>query len=213
MAGKLVILGASNPEVVRLYERCREAEPSLELLGFIDNDAEKHGKEFYGFPILGGHEVLAEPRFRDVSLVNCITRDAKTRKGTSEQLEKYKLPFASLLHPSVDLRRVHCGVGLYIQANVVVEAETVLDDHVAIFAGTTVGHETDIGYASFVAPGCTVCGCVTIGQEVFVGAGAVIQPRVVIGDGAVIHSGAVVTSDVEAHAVVGRPPVRVPGGR
>ncbi len=183
----------------------------MRLVGFIDNDPTKHGKKFYGFPIFGGHEVLVQPEFRDVALVNCITRDAKTRRLATERLIQYNLPFANLIHPSVDLRRVHCGVGLYIQGQVVIEAESVVDDHAAIFAGTTIGHETDVGYASFIAPGCTICGCVSIGRQVSVGAGVVIQPRLTIGEGAVIHSGAVVTRNVEPNGVVGRPIVRVPG--
>lgn len=203
---QLIFLGAHNPEVIRLYKRCREVDPSLELLGFIDNDASKHGKDFRGYPIFGGHEVLSGPEFKETLLVNCITSSAKIRKQTTDQLRGYGLPFFNLIHPDVDLMEVNCGVGLYIQERVVAQAEVTLADHVSIHIGTLIGHETSIGYASFVAHGCVISGCVSIGTEVFIGAGAVIQPRLQIGDGAVIGSGAVVTKDVAPYAVmIGNP--------
>ena len=206
--GKLLILGANNPHVLRVFRACSQADPSLELKGFIDNDPAKRGKEFCGFTIFGGHEVLSEPEFAEVSLLNCITRDARTRRLTCDELARYDLPFANLVHPGVSLDAVSCGGGLYILENVVVEAGVELSDHVSIHSGTIIGHETRIGRASFVAHGCAISGCVEIGSEVFVGAGAIVQPRLSIGEGAVIGSGAVVVKNVKPYDVVFGNPAR-----
>lgn len=202
MKRPFLILGANNPELVRLYERCKERDPEIDLLGFLDNDPEKRGKEFFGFPIFGGHETLDEPRFRGVGVLNAITRDARVRHETTRQILQHGAHLVSLIHPSVDVGRVRLGSGLYLQEGVVVQAGCVLEDNVSIHIGTVVGHETRIGHSSFIAHGGAISGCCDIGSRVFVGVGANILPRVRIGDGAVVGGGAVVLKDVESNTVV-----------
>ncbi len=208
MNRKFLILGASNPEVIRLYDRCRERDARLHLLGFIDNDPAKVG-EWRGFRVYGGYGALDLPDLAGVPVMNAITRDARLRHQTTMALRAKGVRLASLIHPSVDTTYVSLGDGQYVQENVVLQADVVLEDNVSIHVGTLVGHETTIGESSFVAHGCAISGRVDIGKRVFVGVGARILPRVRIGSGAVIGGGAVVIRDVPPNAVVVGNPARV----
>ena len=56
----IVIIGAGDlgKEVVWLIEDINKRNPSYLILGFLDNDPEKIGKEFYGYKVLGNDETL-----------------------------------------------------------------------------------------------------------------------------------------------------------
>jgi sugar O-acyltransferase (sialic acid O-acetyltransferase NeuD family) len=209
MKERFVILGAKNPEIMRLYESCKEANPSLELVGFLDNDPAKHGREFLGYPIFGGHEALASAELNGIGVLNAITGDARVRKATTEQVLQYDVHLINLIHPSVDLRYVKLGAGLYIQEAVVIQSDVTLADNVSIHIGTMVGHETMVGDSTFIAHGCAISGSVTIGEQVFVGVGSIVLPRLKIGDGSVIGGGAVVIDDVEPNSVMVGNPAKV----
>jgi sugar O-acyltransferase (sialic acid O-acetyltransferase NeuD family) len=206
---RVVLVGASNPETARQVRAARRQDPTLEFVGFLDNDPAKWGTEFVDLPVLGGFEHVAELGLVGAGFVNLITRDTRTRRTTTEQVVRLGLVPVSLVHPDVDVDLVEIGTGCYVQDHVVLQAGVRLGADCSLHATATVCHETTLGDTVFVAPGAVLAGLVTIGEGVFVGIGATVLPRISIGAWATIGAGAVVSRDVPPGATVVAVPSKV----
>ena len=55
---KYYLLGASNPETIRMIRAVRSVDEGFEFAGMLDNDVKKHGADFYGLAVLGGIEKI-----------------------------------------------------------------------------------------------------------------------------------------------------------
>ena len=195
---RLLILGAANPEIIRLVVRYNDAHPEerWEVAGFLDNNTVLHGTQFMDFPVLGAPEILRSPEYQDCFVVNNITRDCRTRRQTTEQVLQYTQRFTHLIHPQVDLLHVKVGIGTVVHEGCIISSGTEVREHGAIMLGARVGHDCLLGKYVFIGPSATVLGRVRAGDEVLIGAGAVLYPRVSLGTGAKVAAGAVVTKDV-----------------
>jgi len=203
---RVVFLGAANPETGRVIRAVQRVQPNFEVHGFIDNDPNKKGASFLGFPVFGGFEVLDRLLEEDVHFVNLITGSTRTRYETSREMARKGCRFTNFIHPSVDLTMTEIGVGNYIQEGVIIQASARIGNNSSIHIAALVAHEAGIGNSVFIAHACSVSGAVTVGDGVFMGTNATILPRVRIGKWAVIGAGAVVTKDVPEYAtVVGNP--------
>jgi sugar O-acyltransferase (sialic acid O-acetyltransferase NeuD family) len=207
----VILLGAANPETIRVIRAVERTQPNFHVVGFLDNDPTKWGASFFGFPVFGGFECLGEvkSRFTDLCFVNLITGSTKARLETSRRLAQEGCAFTNLIHPTVDLTMTSIGIGNYLQEGVIVQAGVRIGDNSSIHIGTLVGHESVIGNSTFIAHGCSISGCVEVGDGVFMGTHATVIPRLKIGKWATIGAGAVVVRDVPEHAVVVGNPARV----
>jgi sugar O-acyltransferase (sialic acid O-acetyltransferase NeuD family) len=206
---KVVFLGASNPETERMIISVQKANPDFKVYGFIDNDPEKAGKTFLGYPVFGGFETLTRLLSDDLYFVNLITRNTKTRYETSCFMAKNGCRFTNFIHPSVDLTKVKLDVGNYIQEGVIIQAGVTIGNNSSIHMGALIAHEVTIGDSVFIAHGCSISGLVNIGSGVFIGTNATVIPRLKIGKWATIGAGAVVIKDVPDYATVVGNPARV----
>jgi sugar O-acyltransferase (sialic acid O-acetyltransferase NeuD family) len=203
---KVVFLGAANPETGRMMKAVRAAQADFEVLGFLDNDPEKKGTTFLGYPVFGGFEILDEFIKDGVYFVNLITGSTKTRYETSLYMAQKGCKFTNFIHPSVDLTMSTLGIGNYIQEGVIIQAHAQIGNNCSIHMGTLVAHEVKIGDSVFIAHGCSISGCVRIEDGVFIGTNATIIPRLEIGRWATIGAGTVVIDNVpEYSTVVGNP--------
>lgn len=207
MTTKLLLFGANNPHVVRMI-RDVEKSQDIAVIGFADNDPAKAGTEFCGRPVWSTQDAI-DGLDRDTLFVNLITRDCQTRHATTQVLLTAGFAMGRFVHPSVELRDVNVGLGVYIQEGVRLQADVTLEENCSISAGSTVTHECHIGAHSFIASGVTISGIVTIGPGCFLGAGVTTVPRVSIGEGCVIGAGAVVVKDIPAWSVAVGNPARV----
>lgn len=203
---KVIFLGAANPETGRMIKAVKRTQPNFKVLGFIDNDPDKKGTTFLGFPVFGGFEVLDKLLDADVFFVNLITGSTKTRYETSRYMVQKGCKLANFVHPSVDLTMTTMGVGNYIQEGVIIQADARIGNNSSIHMAALVAHEVKVGDSVFIAHACSISGNVEIGDGVFVGTNATITPRLRIGRWATIGAGAVVIEDVPDYAtVVGNP--------
>lgn len=90
---------------------------------------------------------------------------------------------------------------------------TRIHDHVKIDDCVFLAHNVEVGRASFVIAGASVCGSATIGERAWVSPAATIINKATIEDDALVGIGAVVVKDVEANAVVAGVPAKRLGSR
>ena len=205
----IIFLGAANPETGRMIKAVEKSIANFKIIGFIDNDPQKKGTMFLGYPVFGGFECLDKYVRNDIYFVNLITGSTRVRYETSLYMAKNRCKFTNFVHPSVDLTMVKIGIGNYIQEAVIIQAEAEMGDNCSIHIGTLVAHEVKIGHSVFIAHGCSISGCVEIGDGVFIGTNATILPRLKIGKWATIGAGAVIIKDVPDYATVVGNPARI----
>jgi sugar O-acyltransferase (sialic acid O-acetyltransferase NeuD family) len=206
---KIYLLGAANPETIRMIRAIQRSTPNAEFPGYHDNDPKKKNSDFYGFPVLGGLEMVGGLASSDVGFVNLITGSTRARYETSRQIVAAGGQLANFIHPSIDLTMTSIGVGNYLQEAVVIQAEVEIGDNTSMHMAAIIGYESQIGSSVFIAHAVSVSGSCTIGDGTFVGTNATILPRVKIGNWATIGAGAVVTKDVPDYAVVVGNPGRI----
>lgn len=206
---KILLVGAANPETIRMIAAVKRVVPDLEVLGFLDNDAAKQGSDFHGYPVLGGTDNVADLKADDVAFVNLITGSTAARFTVTRDIVRQGGKLANFIHPGVDLTMTSWGLGNYIQEAVVVQAGVQVGHNSSIHMGALIGHESQIGNSVFIAHAVSVSGCCVIGDGCFIGTNATVLPRVRIGKWAVIGAGAVITKDVPDYAVVVGNPGRI----
>ena len=199
---KIYLLGAANPETVRIIRAVERVSPSVEFCGMLDNDPLKKGRIIFGLPVLGGLEQVPALKGDDVGFVNLITGSTRVRYITTKNIFYSGGKLSKLVHHSIDLTMTTLGVGLYLQESVILQAAVDVGDNTSIHMAAVVGHESKIGRSVFVAHAVSISGCCEIGDGTFIGTNATILPRVKIGRWVTIGAGAVVTKDVPDFAVV-----------
>lgn len=206
---KIILVGAKNPQTIKELQDAKRINANLEVIGFLDNDKEKKGKDFYGVPILGGFELLDSFVGQDIYFLNTITRTTVDRYETSKIIVDKGLKFMNLINPTVDLSMTKIGIGNYIQEGVKIQADCIIGNNSAINVGAVVAHETVIGNSVFLAPRVALAGCITIGDGTLIGINATVLPRIKIGKWCTIGAGAVVTKDLPDYSVVAGNPARI----
>lgn len=203
------LMGAANPETLRVAAAIRRHDPSFRIDGMLDSDERKWGTNFHGIPVLGGIGLVPTLAGSDARFTNLITGSTRVRNQTTKAILSAGGTLGNFIHPDVDLFMAELGAGLYIQEAVVIQAGVRLGDNASIHANTVIGHETKIGESVFIAHAVSVSGCCRIGEGSFLGTNCTILPRTTIGCWATVGAGAVVTKDVPDHAVVVGNPARV----
>lgn len=205
----IYLLGAANPETIRMIRAVERSTSHVRFAGFLDNDPDKKNTNFHGYPVLGGLELVDSLKGDNVGFVNLITGSTRARHETTRQILAAGGRLANLIHPNIDMTMTRLGVGLYLQEAVILQAEVEVGDNTSIHMGGIVGHESKIGQSVFIAHAVSVSGACSIGDGTFVGTNATILPRTKIGKWATVGAGAVVTKDVPDLAVVVGNPAKV----
>lgn len=206
---KFFLLGAANPETIRMIRAIRSRDPNFIVGGMLDNDISKQGAGFFGIPVVGGLEKVGELASESTRFVNLITGSTRERHETTSRILASGGALGNFIHPSIDLHMVRIGVGHYIQEGVVIQADVSLGDNTSIHTSAIVAHESTVGKSVFIAHAVSISGCCSIGDGTFIGTNASILPRVKIGRWVTVGAGAVVTKDIPDYAVVVGNPARV----
>lgn len=204
---KLVIVGASNPASIKLVSDINAQRPTWDLIGLVDDDPQKAGKDFFGYPVLGELGLLETPEYRDTYVVCFIYGGSiLTRVRVVERLERMGVRFASLVHPSVSTELVEIGEGSVIKEGCVLNYGVRVGRHCILGFGTLVGHETVLEDLVYCAQRVTIPGRVRVRRCATLGVGSVLNGDITIGEYAMVGLGAVVFRDVpDRSTVIGNP--------
>jgi sugar O-acyltransferase (sialic acid O-acetyltransferase NeuD family) len=115
--------------------------------------------------------------------------------------------FINAIHSTAIIStRAKVGNGCMVLHGAIVQAQTVIGDHVIINTAASIDHDCEINNFVHIAPRAVLCGRVKVGEGALIGAGAVVLPGISIGAWATVGAGAVVTKDVAEGAIlVGNP--------
>ncbi|MEI6268143.1 MAG: hypothetical protein WCP01_04620 [Methylococcaceae bacterium] len=208
MRKKIILVGANNPETLRIIEAMNASGAYHEIIGWLDNDTNKYGTDVFGYEVLGAPELLLEKKYRECFVFNNITRNGLVREAVTEQLKQYTNQFANVIHPSVNLAGVIVGQGVCIQEGALVQSHAVLGDHCFLTSTTLIGHEAVIGENVFIAGGCVIAGMSIIGAGATIWTGAKIAPRLKIGNRSVIGINSSVLTNISDNVTVFGNPAR-----
>lgn len=194
---KIIIIGAGGHsksliDILRLQKR--------EILGYIDNNSEKHNKDFYALRVLGGDESINDFSSQEVSLVNGIgsTKNTSLRKKVFESFKEKGFEFETVIHPQAIVSpSAILEEGVQVLAGSIIQADSKIEKNSIINTRVSIDHDCHIEEHVHIAPGSTLSGTVNVGKESHIGTGAIISNNISIGQSCLIAAGAVVVGNVE----------------
>lgn len=208
MVQDLLILGSGGlaQEYAWLVEEINEDRKMFNLIGYLDDDVSRVGKEFIGYPVLG---TLADAgRFGGAAMIAGVG-DPRLRKAVVEQVGPRQTRWANLVSPTVRLHRSHrIGVGVMIGRYADLTVGCTIGDHVMLNIHCVLGHAVEVGDFSVVSPNVTINGEAVIGRVCYIGANAFVR-NVHVGDGATVGASSAVVKNVENDCVVAGVPAKV----
>lgn len=192
----IVIIGAGGfaREVCWLIEEINKVNSEWNILGFIDENADNHGKILNGYPVLGGIQWFGK---KDDIWAVCAVGSCQAKESLIAKADKHNVKYATLIHPSVMMSQfVEIGEGSIICAGNIFTTNIKIGRHVIVNLDCTIGHDAIIEDYSTILPSVNVSGNVVIEKGVSVGTGSAIIQGVKIGEGSTIGAGAVVIKNI-----------------
>lgn len=193
----ILLIGSDGmaPEVLDAVRAAGTHEP----VGFLDDDADRHGTWLDGVPVLGGLD--AATSHRDAELVLCPARGG-ARASLAARLATAGIPdarYAVVRHPSVDVPR-GCvpGPGTVLLAHVALAGDVRIGRHVMVMPNVTLHHGAVLEDFVTLAAGVSLGARVHVGRWAYVGMNASVRERVRVGADAVLGMGAAAVRDVPA---------------
>jgi serine acetyltransferase/acyl carrier protein len=150
--------------------------------------------------VAGPFDLLREAEPSADEVVNLVTRTTAGRARARERIAKFGIPFASLVHPGVDLLGVQLAGEVSVYQHGTIGAAASVGPSSVVLVGAVVGHGCEVGRGCVVAPNAVINARVVLEDGVYVGSNASILPDLRIGAGATIAGNTLVVSDVPAGA-------------
>jgi len=193
-------------EILKLSQVC-------EVVGLLDSDEQKRGREIGGVPVIGDDtllETLYNQGIRHAFVGLGSVGDSTARRRLFDNAQKIGYSIVAAIHPhAVISESARLGVGPTVMAGCVVNADTQIGDNVILNTGAIVDHDCTIGNHVHIAPRACLSGGVKVGEGAHVGAGAFVRQEISIGADAIIGVGSVVVKDVPDKVTVIGVPARI----
>lgn len=186
----VIIIGAGGH--AKVVASCA-IESGYHVIGFLDDDTNKHRNKIFSLPIFGSIDILKSGKYEHAILG---IGDNKKRKALYDQYKdccnwiSVKDPF-SYIHSSVEI-----GEGSVIFAGAIVQPDTYIGSHVIINTGARIDHDCKIEDFVHIAPGCNLAGRVYVQEGAFLGIGCSIIPNITIGKWSIAGAGSVIVKNV-----------------
>lgn len=208
---KVVILGAGGfaRETLWIFRDANEENREWEVLGFIDENEENHGKVLCELPVLGGFDWFDNNKYYEISIV-CAVGFPLMKRNMVEKATEMGLNFCSIIHPSVKMSKyVEVGKGTIIAAGNILTTQIKIGNHVIINLDCTIGHDSIIEDYCTIAPGAHISGDVHLGKGVDFGTGAVVIQGITVGAWSIIGAGAAVVKGIPSNVTAVGIPAKV----
>lgn len=207
MSKKLLIIGAGSVGKFIAYNINEFTQP-YDIIGFLDDDFQKHNTIMAGFPVLGPVSMLEEFSGKEIAIVWGIAFP-KIKQQLFEKYKNLTFDFPSFISKDAWIsRNVEIGCGVIIYPGTSINYECTIDDFVVINMNCSLGHNSGVGHFSSLAPGVNFAGYTTVGRSVEIGIGVSTIQRVAINDYAVIGGQSMVVKDVDSNDIIAGIPAR-----
>ncbi len=204
----LIILGSGGlaQEYAWLVEEINEEKKTFNLIGYLDDNPQRIGKECIGYPVLG---TLADiGRFPSAFAIAGVG-DPRLRQSVVDKVSPGFTRWTNLISPTCRIHKSHqIGVGVMIGRYTDLTVGCMIGNHVMLNIHCVIGHAVRVGDFSVVSPNVTINGEAVIGRVCYLGANAFVR-NVHVGDGATIGASSAVVKDVEENCTVAGVPARV----
>lgn len=205
MQKKILILGTGTfaEEIADVASEI----PGVEVAGFVENmDKQRCRQKIAGLPVFWVDEIA---EFAKTHYAFCGLGTTR-RSIFINQVAKYNIPFAKLIHPSARIsKKSSLGTGTILGVGTIVATNTQLGDHIIVNRGATIGHHTTIDSFVTIGPSTNISGNCRIDSCVYIGISVTIIDHVSIGANSIIAAGAVVINDVPAKVMVAGVPAKI----
>lgn len=198
----LIIIGAGNVGgFLALNQKLFDNQ--YNIIGFLDDDTIKIGKEFWKIPVLGKIEDIN--KFNDISVVIGVS-NPKIKKNILKKIgDEFYFPNFISKNAWIS-NKVTIGKGVIIYPNVSINHESIIDDFVVINMNCAIGHNSTIKKCCSLAPGVNFAGFTTVESYVEIGIGVSTIQNTKIGTSSIIGGQTMLVKDVpEGVTVVGNP--------
>ena len=183
--------------------------PRWNVLGFLDDDQSRWGQENYGYPVLGGRELLQQCTDAAILAVPGNPSNFRGRRDVIESLGVSGERFATIVDPSVRLAAgASLGRNTSCMANVVISFAARVGDSCVILPNTVIAHHATVGSYCLIGSNVTISSSCVVGENCYIGSGTAVRDNISIGSGALIGLGACIVKDVPSGAVVAGNPGR-----
>lgn len=212
MSKDFVIIGCGGfgREVAEIAKTIVKEKMDFNLIGFIDDNKEFHGKIINNVPVLGNLEWIKDSYDGDGLLFACAVGEPPIKRKVVERALKLGYIPHSLIHPSVPVGfDVAVGAGTIICPGSVITTNITIGNHVIINQICSIGHDVIIDDFVTINPLSAISGGVHLKEGVFIGTGASVLQYLEIGEWSVIGAGASVTRNQEPYVVAVGVPAEV----
>jgi UDP-N-acetylbacillosamine N-acetyltransferase len=203
---KVIFLGAGGIAIVAAeIARCR----GLEIVGFLDDRAEKRGTLFCGAKVLGDFDMLPALR-RDVPQAVIAFGNCHGRINVAQKALSCGFSLPNLIHPSAIVSQdASIGKGAIIMPGTIINSGTRIGSNIILNTAASVDHECLIGDGVHIGPGARLSGLVTVGNATWIGIGSTIRESVHIGNNVLVGAGSLVLKDIPDGVVVYGAPAKI----
>lgn len=172
----IVIVGAGDlgKEVVWLIEDINKITPSYVIMGFLDDDNEKKGGEYYGYKVLGKIDEIESLSQKIPFCAVIAIQDGSVRKKIVSEHRAFS-NWESIIHPTA-----------------VIASTSQIGKGSIVFPQVTVSVDTKLGECNLFYIHSSICNDCNIGDYVSIMSGATVSERAVIGDECILASGSCV---------------------
>jgi UDP-3-O-[3-hydroxymyristoyl] glucosamine N-acyltransferase len=191
---EIVIIGAGDlgKEVVWLIEDINKQSPTYLILGFLDDDESKTGKEFYGYKVLGKIDILNGLESKHQIKAVIAIQYGDIRKRIAETYKNFT-QWETIIHPSAVIASsawIEKGCIIFPHVTISVDSRlgkfglfyihsTICNDcrigeYVSVMSDVSVSEHALIGDKTYLSAGCTVYPHITVGKDVKAAVGSTI---------------------------------------
>jgi sugar O-acyltransferase (sialic acid O-acetyltransferase NeuD family) len=207
MTKKIIILGTGG-NCIDILDTINDInaisrKPKYQCIGFLDDNENNWGREFYGVKVLGALDSASS--YGECSFVNGIGSPFNFWRK-KEIISKTQISydrFETIIHPSASVSSMaYLGDGTVVLQHVTITSNVRIGNHVIILPNSVISHDDVIGDYTCITGGVCISGGVSIGHSCYLGTNSAIIGNIKIGDYCLVGMGSVVLDSIGDNTVV-----------